>query len=533
MTISDDRSGKRGQDLNLLALKERNNPLPEPSQGSRAQCQPKSKPPPPIHKIPPQHVIPGGHNPNSNPAREDYNMQLMLLEQQNKKRLLLARQKQDSMVPIYPQDPPKNDAEGLPYCTKDGLDESMKRCLRNLSHGGPNADIQLLENGIRQLQNRVQQLQGLSTDPAPSRHQVLYRIMDHVNSSNYKGVYFDHPRWVLGDMNQSFLQADLQLDNLDLYLERNKDISFIVFKDFNPNGKADKLSSRPFKSASEVPQETTARPQQNDESVRPVAKDLTEALETLLGSSPVYKDVQHSFQFRSELKAPFLFMYHTRQTLSKLRESMSRTVNDQLTIFLNYLNANYGPLYEAVDELLSRNKILPEYMEYLFKPDDVVVSRSGDDLSGYVLQSWPTYDKVWPRPELGKPGNNTHNAQPSKNGFQHHWSMPSWFWEFNGEFGRRDDDIKIKLPGDETGEIDIAELNVFPIQFAPQNIVTKLQQRGQTFWKCRKRRFVSYTEKDQVSTIRKVLKTNIQMLTHLVGIRTVHDRHGNLQKASS
>jgi len=41
---------------------------------------------------------PNGQNNNSNLALQDYQMQLMLLEQQNKKRLLMARQEQDSVT---------------------------------------------------------------------------------------------------------------------------------------------------------------------------------------------------------------------------------------------------------------------------------------------------------------------------------------------------------------------------------------------------------------------------------------------------
>ncbi|KAI9848293.1 MAG: hypothetical protein M1837_000557 [Sclerophora amabilis] len=42
-------------------------------------------------------MAPGGATPNGNHALQDYQMQLMLLEQQNKRRLLMARQEQDSL----------------------------------------------------------------------------------------------------------------------------------------------------------------------------------------------------------------------------------------------------------------------------------------------------------------------------------------------------------------------------------------------------------------------------------------------------
>lgn len=50
---------------------------------------------------------------SGNHALQDYQMQLMLLEQQNKKRLLMARQEQDSML-SHPEVPPKANAQSAP-----------------------------------------------------------------------------------------------------------------------------------------------------------------------------------------------------------------------------------------------------------------------------------------------------------------------------------------------------------------------------------------------------------------------------------
>lgn len=52
----------------------------------------------------------GGQGAGSNHALQDYQMQLMLLEQQNKKRLMMARQEQDSMGGAVPRDGPPGQA---------------------------------------------------------------------------------------------------------------------------------------------------------------------------------------------------------------------------------------------------------------------------------------------------------------------------------------------------------------------------------------------------------------------------------------
>ncbi|KAJ8119707.1 hypothetical protein ONZ43_g3401 [Nemania bipapillata] len=48
--------------------------------------------------------------------------------------------------------------------------------------------------------------------------------------------------------------------------------------------------------------------------------------------------------------------------------------------------------------------------------------------------------------------------------------------------------------GPEYAAIPIRDLEVFPIRFAPDEVVKKLRERGRTFWKCRVRSFVSYEE---------------------------------------
>jgi hypothetical protein len=57
---------------------------------------------------PPRNGMPAGATgpPQGNHALQDYQMQLMLLEQQNKKRLLMARQEQDLMGKAAPADSP-------------------------------------------------------------------------------------------------------------------------------------------------------------------------------------------------------------------------------------------------------------------------------------------------------------------------------------------------------------------------------------------------------------------------------------------
>lgn len=74
----------------------------------------------------------GTQPPQGNHALQDYQMQLMLLEQQNKKRLLMARQEQDSMAgphqgPVGPGFPPSMSPQGSRAGPSPNPNDQMKK----------------------------------------------------------------------------------------------------------------------------------------------------------------------------------------------------------------------------------------------------------------------------------------------------------------------------------------------------------------------------------------------------------------------
>lgn len=98
--------------------------------------------------------------------------------------------------------------------------------------------------------------------------------------------------------------------------------------------------------------------------------------------------------------------------------------------------------------------------------------------------------------------------------------ISAWQWDFDGNFKRRVQNLTFcieiwkasmqnmsdskdkstpKAKGDSGEVIAIHELIVFPIQYAPPEVVAKLRRRGQVFWKCRNRAYVSYRENDKDS----------------------------------
>lgn len=98
--------------------------------------------------MPPQ---PGANGAGGNHALQDYQMQLMLLEQQNKKRLLMARQEQDSMTKSEGGQPPMPGQGGFaPSMSPQG------------SRGGPSPQPDQIRRGTPKMGQ-----QGIPGSPMP------------------------------------------------------------------------------------------------------------------------------------------------------------------------------------------------------------------------------------------------------------------------------------------------------------------------------------------------------------------------------
>lgn len=464
-------------------------------------------------------------------TEQDYRLQLMELEQQNKERLLL-------MANIAPPEIGTEIAPRKPTL----MNGSNKRHImeadlpRPLNDDISNMDAVELQSYIERLQARAKQLGATQKNQTSSRYLILYRILEHVfvptkHGRNFEqklsSQFFDPPESVRGQGEAQILRCKVPLINFDLYLEQNKDVSFIVYRTYvTPD--AGTTSNR------HTNIDSSDMSQQINESIRPVAQDLINALEAILQSREEYADLLQTYRVTSELHAPYIFMYHNRKDLDTIRNSFDQSTQEQLTLFLDYIVQNHGSMYATADSLISQGKISTKYINYLFKPGDVLVQRQENEYRGWIASSWPRISSteqisrsLAETVKNGEPVPLYGSGKDSKKSehdmvLVHYWSIQAWHWDFDGNFQRRDNLLKFTTQTednrkkhakkamahdysetqDEASQTDldgvaIEELRVFPLKHASLEIVNKLRRRGKTFWKCRTRQFVSYKEKEQ------------------------------------
>ncbi|KAL3707840.1 hypothetical protein TMatcc_005822 [Talaromyces marneffei ATCC 18224] len=420
------------------------------------------------------------------------------------------------------------------------------------------SEIQRLEGQIQDLEAKLRQKNSSARQPPqsePSRYQTLYRVGYEVrpnvhgtSSDEYSSpsdsdepyrrgnnwymypeaprrdrrnlkIFTDPPVLTHDRWGKASLRSSRRVDSLKSFLKSNPDISFVVFHDYNivPEPGLDLPESSPGEVMGD---RESNQPTPRARSIYPVSKELKKALELILENRQEYSSMFSQYWNTNELSAPYLFIYHSRQEIPKIKEELSKPAQDQLDNFLEYVMKEFGEEYDTVDSLLKRNEILPQYFHYLVKRGDILVENRNGEYTGYKAESWPT-ESIRRTPnssiliKYGMPGNEYES--PNESGVTHQWTLTGFTWGFDGSFFGRWKQLKIEMGQDEsslsnesgvvrnetnTAQLKgqpIANLAVFPLRYAPDHIQKILHHRGDVLWKCRVRQLVSYKVNEQDS----------------------------------
>ncbi|OQE47389.1 hypothetical protein PENCOP_c001G05768 [Penicillium coprophilum] len=389
-----------------------------------------------------------------------------------------------------------------------------------------------LKAQITALRDKVRELEGKPALPIASKYQILYRIekdSTHPNDnqsmddsddyfspsleqrkakprprsyprSPWMGIYTDPPELIQRNMGAPYLHCNDRLVNFELYLALNKDISFVIFRNYKR--RAERQSSNT----------NYGKPKPFSESIFPVSEDLKDVIADFLRGKE-FQSMQSSHRHMGEVQSPYLFVYHSRGAVeSEIKRGLSSEAQRQFDLFMDYIQEACGNEYTAADLLFEKGRIRWEYVQYLFKPNHILVSTQNKEHIGYVARGWPSQS-------LDIDG--TGNA---------YWWINAQTWDFDGEFYKYQtrlnfempksqravespsspevdylsNDCTLPLPNDDPDkECAITDLAVYPIKYAPDYLTQKLQRRGEIFWTFRTQKYVSYqaTEEENFQTM--------------------------------
>ncbi|KAF2498988.1 hypothetical protein BU16DRAFT_446688, partial [Lophium mytilinum] len=171
-----------------------------------------------------------------------------------------------------------------------------------------------------------------------------------------------------------------------------------------------------------------------------------------------------------KLEAPYTAFYHGRSLLADHASGRSGILEplhqDHLQSLLDYVLGFCADDYKAADVLFAMGLVDKQHFQKLFPPNEVLVDAKDPQPLAYS-----TIDCAQNHPlEL---------------------LLTVWNWQYDGLFRQKNSLLTVTWPSYD-GQIPISALPVYPLRYDTTGLKERLIERGQMFWECRKRKFVSY-----------------------------------------
>jgi len=394
--------------------------------------------------------------------------------------------------------------------------DSTTEDLENVTAGYPEGGIEAANlckecskgQAVTKLQRTIEDLQRqLSAreaflEPEPElipRIFVLHRVFCRCGQDdrfggnrNYrKTVYRDLPYRVTGDK-KWHLQGRLNAPDQAVFLEQNTDIVLLIYKDYKCHEDAAQFVWAGTNEENQAESDSGKKaPSACAESMLSSSNVLVEAMKwaTLdIGTAGTKRD----FPILTEVKAPYHYFYYGR---TSIRQRILRMEEDHQTLvklFIGYVEESFEQMYNEARSLFSQGLVSVETIPYLFEPEMLVVYQLAGENVALQTKCWMEDISALSEP-----------TQPGEIGF-----IRCWSWIFDGTFQKRSLDFKISWPGFIRGTQPIKGLPIYPLKYLDHSVETQLFERGEKFWMCRNRVYISYNNEemmgDTVEVSRKV-----------------------------
>lgn len=194
--------------------------------------------------------------------------------------------------------------------------------------------------------------------------QVLHRV--ECADEEARTTFLDKP-WMTSDASKgSHLRGSRKISNLELHIERQTALSFLVYRDYvccEEEYSSDTTSDHSEHEAN-ISQETSPDP--SEESVYIVSETFRGALQELVADHPLRREHWPDFRRPLEFRAPYLWLYHDRSYIAEKTKTLSTEYQKHIQLLLKYVDESFGDKYAAVENLFSRGLVSNTYLEYLF-----------------------------------------------------------------------------------------------------------------------------------------------------------------------
>ncbi|TLS21219.1 uncharacterized protein PpBr36_10524, partial [Pyricularia pennisetigena] len=378
-------------------------------------------------------------------ALQDYETQLMQLEQHNRARMLMVIQQQERNYD-YLEEPPSS---------AQALIESM-----------PDAHTAALH-----LDHVLQT--SSSRGAAENKWLELHMI------EGKDDVFLERPSWAWTSAyhrHLDFCQKTRVADDSKHSQRLLSEASFVVRKYYRHHCQPKQPVHIP--TSNTIPQAPAARlPIPAKETIEIRSDEVATALKQFLQRQPNFTTDFPNWDFAAPLESPFLFWYQYGS--QPLPESTSQRQAELLRPLFSWLASSYGAVHTEIAAKLARGVVSRSTMQFLFRPGQALVDVAAEGTQGYISTSWPRWRS---------------RSTPECVSIRDEWEVTAWSYAFRpGGFDPVQVRLRIFLDAPDGGsEFDASTLDIRPVSFVSGDMQAKLRFRGANLWKVRNGGYYEY-----------------------------------------
>ena len=110
------------------------------------------------------------------------------------------------------------------------------------------------------------------------------------------------------------------------------------------------------------------------------------------------------------------------------------------------------------------------------------------------LLKWPEVTYTWDFKKRLAPWQNVERKEETKCKVTIKFRTEQW--DYDGNFQSVQKDTEVSYICNEYSAFPMTQLSWYPLRYAKQEIRHSIKVRGETFWKCRQKRYVEYAGRD-------------------------------------
>lgn len=295
------------------------------------------------------------------------------------------------------------------------------------------------------------------------------------------GVYLGQPIWDVHDGAAS-LRGQFPISDVDSYVERKGNVAMVVHKYYTVRQDIETYTQ----SRAPLPD-----PEPFRQEVLLASTEMIDAVSNAFSRYAEFADKFPEIKWEKPLDAPFLWWYHSRHIYNDA--DMDARQAKLVRILTDWIDDNYGVIYEFVDDQLGRKRVSKMSIPYLVARGDVLIEGFNNDRVGRTgLIATTPFSHIELEPE--EVGHDTKSWRRDKRLWTFKIKVRSYEFGPTGFYWKHEDMTVNLRTENEYDEVDITGLDLMPLVYASDGMRQVLERRGRTFWNCRQKQLVAYAD---------------------------------------